>query len=144
MSGVPRGGGHRGSHPGPPWSIWTKMKSTAVVGVDLDVAVGQVAGPDGASGAAKAKVHREDEFGLFHVGSTRVLGIGGDFQPFSATRMSPKRIVRRSRSALAPDLPMAATMRPQFGSSPATAVSPRESWRWRKRLSRRLRRWRRR
>ena len=36
--------------------------------------------------------------------------------------MSPNRIVSRSRSASAPDLPTAITMRPQFGSSPAMAV----------------------
>ncbi len=37
----------RGFHtPGPLWDIYANVKSGAVVGVDFDVAVGQIAGPD--------------------------------------------------------------------------------------------------
>src|SRR6185436_10489919 len=43
-------------------------------------------------------------------------------RPFSNSRMPPTRTVARSTSNITPDRPAAATMRPQLGSAPCTAV----------------------
>ena len=46
----------------------------------------------------------------------------GTATPFLATSTPPIRMANLSRSALAPDLPTAITIRPQLASSPAIAV----------------------
>ena len=44
----------------PPWDIFGQIKSGAVVGVDLDIAAGQIAGPDRTLGAAEAQIDLRD------------------------------------------------------------------------------------
>src|SRR3989344_2933948 len=51
--------------------------SAAVVGVDADVVVREVAGPDGGGGLAAAQVHADGDFRLFHDALTVFLAVGG-------------------------------------------------------------------
>ena len=49
--------------------------SRAIIGVDVDVAVGQITGPDLGFACADAKIDADHQFLLLHVGAGRILGI---------------------------------------------------------------------
>src|SRR6478735_8031374 len=50
-------------------------RSTPVVGVDRDVVVRQVTGPDRGGAAADADVDTDDDFAVFHVGRDGLLDV---------------------------------------------------------------------
>ena len=97
--------------------------SAPVVGVDVHVAVGEVAGPHPAAGAARVQARRGCAPGSSVMAprappprrSSRAA-------PPSATHTSPMQMSSRADVEATPARPTAARMRPQLGSPPWSAV----------------------
>ncbi len=82
----------------------------------------------------------EDQLWVEHVGGSGFLGVGGRAPALFGDKDGAEAMVSLSRSACAPDLPMAATMRPSSGPARRRRFSRAASWRWRRRRGRRLHR----
>ena len=97
--------------------------STAVVGIDLDIAMGEVAGPDPRAGLADSHIHFDMHIATLDMGGDRRFrrsrrGAG----PLRATTTPPILICSLSWSARSPDLPTASDDASPLASSPAMAV----------------------
>src|SRR5690606_19321769 len=58
-------------------STWEGCRSGAVISVDADIAVREIAGPDGGSTLPDADIDRDLQLGALHVGGPVFLGIAG-------------------------------------------------------------------
>ena len=97
--------------------------SRAVIPVDLDIGLGEVAGPNPRPALPEPEIDRDRHLVLLHDGGGRGLVVAGIARALDAPPGRRRtQIERRSRSAGSPALPTAMTTRPQLASSPATAV----------------------
>ena len=108
---------------GVPCCSYAAICSAPVVAVDLDIFLGEVAGPDGGLAATEPDIGADrDVLAASCRPRSPLPNRPGRARPGAATRMSPNQIDSRSRSAGSPALPTAMTTRPQLASSPAIAV----------------------
>ena len=125
LAGAPAARGHR-HRPAPrrrpaPSAEWRCQ--LRVVGIDRDIAVGQVTGPDLGAAASVTHIDRDGDVGTFHMRRYRRLVIILDTGPAGGDKHAANAdLPIRFWSMAAPALPTAMTMRPQFASSPAIAV----------------------